>query len=200
MILVVTALTAEARPLVAHFQLERVPELEPLSIFRGPDLALAVSGVGKEAAAMAVDQLARVVPSGRPAAWLNLGVAGHRQLEVGTAVMAQAVTDGNSGQVFRLSPPPEVHLEVGEVRTVTHVETQYDSDSLYDMEAAAFCQRAVTYTPAELVQVLKIVSDNRRTGTLCVSARQVQGLVEQNFPRIDRLISHLHRMARRRTQ
>ncbi len=200
MIHVVAALTAEARPLVTHFQLERTPELEPVAFFRGADLTLIVSGVGKEAAATAVDQLARAVPTERPAVWLNVGVAGHRQLDIGTAVMARAVTDADSGQVYRLSPPEEVHLEVGEVRTVSHVETQYESDALFDMEAAAFCERAVVHAPTELVQVLKIVSDNRRTGTLCVSARQVQGLVEENFPRIDRLVASLHRRARRLAQ
>ena len=197
MIYVVVAMTAEARPLVAHFQLERVTELEPLSIFRGADLALITSSVGKDAAGVAVDQLAKAFASDKPPVWLNIGVAGHRSLEVGTAVLARSVTDGDTGQVFELTPPDDLHLEIGDVRTVSHVETQFETEALYEMEAAAFCERAAEHTSGPLVQVLKIVSDNRRTGTLCVSARQVQGLVEANFPRIDRLVSSLHRRARR---
>ena len=197
MIHVVVALTAEARPLVTHFQLEPMPELEPLKAFRGADLTLVVSGVGKEPAAQAVDQLANSHTAERPAVWLNIGVAGHRQLDIGTVVVARTVTDAESGKVQQLEPPDDLHLTLGDVRTVAHVETRYESEALYEMEASAFCQRAALCTPPELIQVVKIVSDNLRSGSLCVSARQVQGLMEDSFPRIDRLISSLHRRARR---
>ena len=52
-------------------------------------------------------------------------------------------------------------------------------------------------TRPELLQVLKIVSDNRRTGTVAVSAHQVQALVERNLAKVDLLVSNLHRLARR---
>ena len=196
MIYVVVALSAEARPLAAHLQLERVDALLPLRIHRRSDMALTVSGVGKQAAAQAVDDLAQAVPSDGPSVWLNVGVAGHRQLDLGTAVLARRVTDAETGAVFALSTPPDLHVEIGEVRTVSHVETEFASDALYEMEAAAFCERAGQLTSIELMQVLKIVSDNRRTGTVAVSAHQVQGLIEKSLPKIDLLISKLHRRAR----
>ena len=197
MIHVVVALTAEARPLVAHFHLEPMAELEPLKAVRGADLTLVVSGVGKDVAAQAVDQLANARSVDKPAVWLNIGVAGHRQLEIGTMAVARSVTDAESGTVFELEPPEDLHLTLADVRTVAHVETRYESEALYEMEASAFCERASMWTPPELIQVAKIVSDNRRSGSLCVSARQVQGLIEDNFPHIDRVISRMHRRARR---
>lgn len=197
MIYVVVALSAEARPLCAHFQLERAEEFDTLSIYRRTDLALIVSGVGKDLAAAAVHYLAEAIPDEGPSVWLNVGVAGHRRYDVGTAVIASQVTDEDTGEVFRLYPPEDIHLEVGNIRTVSHVETKFESEALYEMEAAAFCKRAGELASGELLQVLKVVSDNRRTGTLCVSARQVQGLVEKNLPRLDLLISNLHRRARR---
>jgi len=196
MIYIVVALAAEARPLTSHFQLERVEELAPLSVYRRPGLVLIVAGVGKEEVATAVDNLSKAIPADGPSVWLNLGVAGHRVHDIGTAVLARQVTDAETGEVFRLSPPEDLHLEIGDVRTVSHVETKYESDALYEMEAAAFCERAARLTTVELIQVLKIVSDNRRTGTLCVSAHQVQSLVEENLPRLDLVISNLYRRAR----
>ena len=197
MIYVVVALSAEARPLCAHFQLDQAEKFDTLSIFRRTDLALIVSGVGKDLAAAAVDNLARAVPDDGPSVWLNVGVAGHRQHDIGTAVLASQVTNEDTGEVFSLSPPKDLHLQVGDIKTVTHVETKFETEALYEMEAAAFCERARKLTSGDLLQVLKIVSDNRRTGTVCVSAHQVQGLVESNLPTLDLLISNLHRRARR---
>ena len=197
MIFVAVALQAEARPLISHYQLERVEELAPLAVYRRTDLALIVTGVGKDAAAAAVEALAGAIPADAPSVWLNVGVAGHRVHEIGTPVLAEQVVDDETGRQHRLSPLESVDLETAQVRTVTRVETEYAEEALFEMEAFAFCERALELTERSLVQVLKIVSDNRRTGTLCVSARQVQGLVEQNLPRVDRLVSALHREARR---
>lgn len=197
MIYVVVALAAEARPLVAHLGLQRVPELEPLIAYRRPDLVLVVSGVGKSAAAAAVDILAEAVPPERHSAWINIGVAGHRSHAVGTVALADSVEDREGNRRWSLTVPQDLNLMMATVWTVVQVETEFEGDALYDMEAAGFCQRATRLTVPGLVQVVKIVSDNRETGTLCVSARQVQSLVQSSLPEIDRLFSSLHRSARR---
>jgi hypothetical protein len=196
MIYVAVALDAEARPLIAHFQLEKSDALQPLSVYRRSDLALIVAGVGKDSMASSVVALAKAIPPRENSVWLNVGVAGHHSHEIGGAVLARRVVDADTGVGYTLSPPTDLHLDIGEVRTVTHVETHYASEAYYEMEAAAFCGQTADLTSPELIQVLKIVSDNRRSGTLCVSARQVQGLVEENLPRVDLVVSSLHRQAR----
>jgi hypothetical protein len=200
MIYVAVALAAEARPLVAHFQLEKADGLQPLAVFRRSNMALIVAGVGKEAMAAAVDGLAAAAVAEDTPVWLNIGVAGHRDHEIGTAVLASRVVEEETEAVHPLSPPADLHLPLGEIRSVVHVETRFETPALYEMEAAAFCERTAALTSPELIQVLKIVSDNRASGTLCVSARQVQGLVEENLPKIDLLVSTLHRLARQRGQ
>ena len=197
MIYLVVALSAEARPLVAHFGLASAREIESLEIYRRPGLSLIVSGVGRAAAAAAVEALARAVPVEEHSAWLNIGVAGHRNHAIGTAVLATTIVDDVTGERWTASTPSDLHFESGSVRTVDQVELEFDSESLYDMEAAAFYRQAIRLTTPDLVQVLKIVSDNRETGALCVSAHRVQGLVERNLPGIDRLLSYLHRQARK---
>lgn len=196
MIYVVVALAAEARPLVSHFQLKKVDNLEPLSVYRRSGLVLVVGGVGKEAAMASVDDLARAIAPEEHSVWLNVGVAGHRSHDIGKVVLARQVTDAETSTEYRLLPPADLHVEMGEVRTVTHVETRYETSELYEMEASGFCERAMKLTSPELIQVLKIVSDNRRSGTLCVSARQVQSLVEDGLPKVDLVVSSLHRHAR----
>ena len=200
MIYVVVALAAEARPLISHFHLEPAKELEALSVYRRSDLALIVGGVGKEATDWSVGALAKAIPPDDLSVWVNVGVAGHRLHEIGTAVLARKVTDAETGVAYPMSLPEGLHLETGDVRTVSHVETKYETEDLYEMEAAAFCRRATELTSVDLVQVLKIVSDNRRSGTLCISARQVQGLIEDNLSKVDLLVSRLYRHARRLSQ
>lgn len=200
MIYLVVALAAEARPLIHHFQLEAVDEVAAWPIYQRSDVGLIVAGVGKHSVRAAIDGLVQALPAGARSVWLNIGVAGHRNHAIGTAALARRVFDEETGAAFDLTPPAHVHLETADVRTVTHVETRYDTEAFYEMEAAAFCERAADLTSPELIQVLKVVSDNRRSGTLCVSARQVQGLIEESLPPIDRLVSGLHRLARRLDQ
>lgn len=196
MIYVSVALAAEARPLISHFQLTKMDELEPLTIHRRADLALIVGGVGREATAASVAALAMAIPAKGHSVWINVGVAGHRKHELGTAVLARQVFDEEDGSVIKLSPPRGLHFEVGDICTVSHVETKYETESLYEMEAAAFCRSVAKLTSTDLIQVLKVVSDNRRSGALCVSARQVQGLIEGSLAKIDLLVANLHRHAR----
>ena len=196
MIHLVVALQAEAGPLIAHYGLERVPDTASFPVYSGSDVHLVVSGVGKEAAAGATSYLHHHVGEPRIGLWLNVGIAGHRSHPVGHAVLADRVLDQSSGRAWEPTPPVDSPCESGTVCTVDDVEARFADAALYDMEAAGFYATAVHLAPPELVQVLKIVSDNRRTGTLCVSARQVQNLVEENLSRIDHLVSSLHRRAR----
>lgn len=196
MIYIVVALQAEARPLISHFGLERADELEPLELYRRPDLMVVVTGVGRAAVEATIDAMQDDLPVEAQSVWLNLGVAGHRNLPIGTEVLATEVVEESSGRSWTLIPPEDFAGELGTVRSVAHVEVDYATQQLYEMEAAAFCERTLTLTSPELVQVLKVVSDNLETGALCVSAHQVQGLVETSLPQIDRLVSYLHRRAR----
>lgn len=195
MIRMVVALPAEARPLIAHFGLERLGRADPLAIYRRSDMALIVSGAGSEAAAAAVDDLVQSIPQGTPCTWLNIGVAGHRTLDVGTPVLGREVV-AESVKALPLEPP-DLNCETAVMRTVDRIELAFEGDYVYEMEAFGFCTRAMERSEVPLIQVLKIISDNLKTGAGYVSARTVQSLVEASIPLIDRLVSVQNRRARR---
>ena len=100
MLCLVVALAAEARPLLAPHRLRGVSG-HPYRICAGEQTHLIVSGVGKVAAAAATAYL-RALIGDAPAAWLNIGIAGHGSQAVGTALLAQVV-DIASGKPF--TPP-----------------------------------------------------------------------------------------------
>ncbi len=195
MIRIVVALPAEARPIASHFGLDRYSQLDPLAIYHRPDMALIVSGPGSESAATAVRDLSQNLDSEVQCAWLNVGVAGHRTLPVGTPVLAASVLADSDGQSLRLDPP-DLNCETGVIRTVDRIESGFEDDCLYEMEAFGFCSEAMKVSDAKLVQVLKIVSDNLETGTGYVSARTVQTLMESCLPLIDRLVYSQNRRSR----
>ena len=88
MLRLVVALSAEARPLIEHYRLERDSEARAFKVFRRDDVALVVAGLGKVAAAAATSFLHLAAGGGRNAVWLNVGIAGHGSRAVGEAVLA----------------------------------------------------------------------------------------------------------------
>ena len=98
MLCLVVALAAEARPLLASHRLQGVSG-HPYRICAGEQTHLIVSGIGKVAAAAATAYL-RALIGDTPAAWLNIGIAGHGNQAVGTALLAHKVVDAASGKPF----------------------------------------------------------------------------------------------------
>ena len=157
MLCLVVALAAEARPLLAFHRLRGVSG-HPYRICAGEQTHLIVSGVGKVAAAAATAYL-RALIGDAPAAWLNIGIAGHGSQAVGTALLAHKVVDIASGKLFyptfTASPPCRTTL----LHTIDRVQPA-TGDAAYDMEASGFCEAAQRFATSERVHCLKVVSDN----------------------------------------
>ena len=85
-LLMVIALASEAKPLIAHWQLDRYPESTTFPVFTSSDKTrwLIQCGVGKIAAATAVGFLAQLVKARRTDSWLNIGIAGSGAFELGS--------------------------------------------------------------------------------------------------------------------
>ena len=98
MLCLVVALQAEAAPLVDRFALKSLNG-HPYRLYAGADPHLITSGVGKLASASAVAYLrARIGQT--PAAWLNVGIAGHARAPLGTALLAHKIHDVGSSKSY----------------------------------------------------------------------------------------------------
>ncbi len=84
MINLVVALPAEARPLIEFFRLKEKTTIGTFRMYRQEDMSLVISGPGKIAAAAATALLAGSNTTGKQAAWLNIGIAGHATYAIGT--------------------------------------------------------------------------------------------------------------------
>lgn len=137
----VFALAAELRPLTQRLELTQVAE-HPFQIYADERIRAIVSGVGRELCAEAIGFCAgRAAP--RPSdVWINIGIAGHRELELGTPIIAHKVESASSGATWYpslLFTPP---CRTGNVHIYDQPVTAYPPDACCDMEASAFlCRR-----------------------------------------------------------
>ncbi len=193
MVNLLVALAAEGRPLIQHFGLEPLPGGAPFQLFRGGDLQLVVSGIGKVAAAAAAGYLYHLNGSHRDQAWLNLGLGGHRELAVGAVRLAHKVSDAaECWYPPRVFPTP---CATAEVRTVPEPERQFSQNAVYDMEASGFYATCTRFSTGELVHVLKIISDNAAEPARRPSRREVGELMGAQLPVVERVIGELQALA-----
>ena len=171
MIHFVVALAPEADALVRRYRME--PYEGAFRWYRSDEAALVISGMGKPAAAAATSYLHAKTGEEPFGVWLNFGTAGHRDRPRGDILLAHTVTDAASRDRFH-----PTRLDGLEVRTVDRPETDYDSDAAYDMEAYSFVATALRFSSSELVQSIKIVSDNRETTTAAWTKAAVRDLIE----------------------
>lgn len=201
MIRLVTALAAEARPIARRFGLDAAGD-GPLPRFEGEGMELVVSGIGTAAAAAAVGYLAgrgegqdehgRWQGSHREAVgWINVGIAGHRQHPLGSTFLASKVVDKSSGRVWYPPLVIDSPCPSAVVCTVATVERELADDALYEMEAAGFCAAATRFATSELVQVLKVVSDNRLAPPERLTRSSVGDLIAGALPALETLVDEI---------
>ncbi len=194
MIRFVVALAPEAEALVRRYRM--VPCEGAFSWYRSDDAALVISGVGKVLAAAATSYLHVRTGEEPIAVWVNFGTAGHRDRPRGEVLLAHTIIDAASGERFyptRLDGPD---LETVEVRTVDRPELDFDSDAAYDMEAFGFAAAALRFSTVELVQSIKVVSDNRKTTTAAWTPAEVRELVESRVDSVARAADRFREIAR----
>jgi adenosylhomocysteine nucleosidase len=185
----IVALPAEARPLLSLFNLHQQQAPEPFRLYVGERTRLLLSGVGKKAAIAAVEYLQITFPE--TATWLNLGIAGHAHLPVGTPLLANRITDAETGQTWEPSFFFDPPCTTSELITVDQPEDRYPEPCAYDMEASGFFQAARNYAPADRVHCLKVVSDTPETPHRHISGKMIGELITDHLNLTDELIIRL---------
>lgn len=192
----ITALPAEARPLIEHFRLRDKHTDGGFPVYRNDGMALSVSGTGKVAAAAATASLATHGNSQPTAARLNIGIAGHATHAVGTGILVHRISDQATGKTWYPPQLIDTVLHRDSLQTVDVPETGYAGDTLYDMEASGFYPIACRYSSAELVQCFKVVSDNREQAASGITAKSCERLIADQLGVIEQLAQALAGLAK----
>jgi nucleoside phosphorylase len=161
MLIWICALHCEAKPVIDFFRLKKSHDDRAFDLYRGDDMVCVISGIGKIASAAATAWTAAMFAREPASAWINLGVAGAAQHEIGKLFLLDKIIDDDSGQSWYPVPVTASTLPGSTCLTLNRPGENYREDMLFDMEASGFMQTALRFSSAELIQVLKVVSDNR---------------------------------------
>ncbi len=189
------ALPCEAKPFINHFKLKKELSVTAFTIYRSADITLTVTGLGKSAMAAGAAYTLALFPAVRLPVLLNIGIAGHCSHELGAAFVIEKITDQETGRNYYpqliTSPPCPTHRLI----TVGQAQPEYPSDSLYEMEASAFYETAIRFSSSELIQCIKIISDNKNNPSSQIKPAQVSRWISDALPIIEEYSKQLRQLA-----
>jgi len=158
---IVVAWMAEARPLIERYRLKPLSRKSGFRIYRNDGVSLVVAGQGKVAAAAATAWLQALLKPQQHACWLNAGIAGQRDLPIGTAIEGGRVSDLASDCYWQLTGSG-TGLPALDIVTVDAPDPEYRQDGVTDMEASGFVETALRFSEQRNIGCFKVISDNAR--------------------------------------
>lgn len=190
-IFIFCALACEARPIIQAWKLKKHPQQHPFSIYINDERVVVVSGVGKTAMASSIGYaLAFFTPPPSPVL-LNVGIAGHLNHPLGSIHLVDKIMDADSGKRFYPQLPFTSPCPSHALATHSTPQTSYIQEFIYDMEAAAFVEAATKFSSSELIQCLKIISDNQLSPPANINETMVEQWCARHLTTIDAMITQL---------
>jgi len=194
-IYIFTALPCEAKPLIAHFKLKKVTTISHFAIYTRDSMTLTVSGLGKSAMAAAVAYTLASFPTEALAVLVNVGIAGHKTQARGTLFAAEKIIDEETQSRYYPQLMAGLSCPTQTIRTVAKAQLEYSTEALYEMEASAFYETAVRFTSSELIQCLKVISDNEQQSVEQITPAQVSEWIAAQIPSISECLQQLQALA-----
>lgn len=184
------ALNCEAKPLVETWKLTKQSDTQSFTCYADDQRVVTVTGVGKIAMAGAVGYVMARHSSQNPIL-LNFGIAGHPHLPRGSRVLADKISDSETGRTFYPKFVFDLPCPTAQLISYPKIATHYQDDGLYDMESSGFYELATRFSSSELVHCLKVVSDNRDNSVANIGEADVLQWSRQAVPFIADLLERL---------
>lgn len=181
--LIITALQAEAKPIIERLELRRCDARPDLQLFQKENTFLLISGVGAPKVEKNLRALFSYHLLPTPYSLLNLGIcAAPPTSPLGSLYEVRKVTCETSGQEWELpcgtSPPPLPLAHLVSVASPVPDMSRYAS--LVDMEAAAILRSAQEFSQPAQARILKVVSDHGTTKLLATD--EIEKLISRCLP------------------
>ena len=158
MIHFIVATNSEARPLIDLFKLKKKKDFKQTLIYANQQISLTITGIGKINAAIGVTETYFYFNQDNNV-WINIGLAGHKDLKIGKICSINKISDNETNKDF-FPFANEFQIQSQGCLTVGTRKKNYSS-KIYDMESSGFYQSASKYSSNELLQIVKIISDNQ---------------------------------------
>ena len=134
MIHFIVATYYEARPLIEIFNLNKIKT--NLNLYENDEISLTISGIGKVNCAMSVAQTFYEFNKSYNNIWINVGLAGHRSLQLGEISLVNKIKDNSTQKTF-FTFIADFNIQSFECLTCDKENKNY-SNNLFDMECSGF--------------------------------------------------------------
>jgi adenosylhomocysteine nucleosidase len=190
-----TALPCEAKPIIDFYRLKKDTSIKSFAVFSDNEICLAITGIGKTAMAAGIAYTQALFSSASNPVMLNIGIAGHKDHPIGSVFLIDKIADGDSDRRYYpqlvFTPP----CPTNSLQTASKPHFTYPPSQLCDMEASAFYETATRFTSGELIQCLKIVSDNESCPAHNIQPKQVSELISAQLSTIATILTKLTQLA-----
>ena len=181
---IVVAMKREAKPLINYWDLKE--NSKKFYSNKKKKINLIISGIGKKRAEEATTYLAE--KTNNNSFFLNVGIAGHKNYKLGEIILISKITDNKTKYSWYPSLLWKTKIKKTPLITVGFPKIRYTTNFLYDMEASGFFKGAREFVGPEMVQCIKIISDNKKSSILNISSNKIENWINNKITIIDKLI------------
>ena len=192
---IITALKSEAKPIIDYYGLE-FSGLSNFPLYKNDNFTLLITGVGRKNVSNVLNfffQKHKVIKNHI----INIGISGGKKgdCSIGQLFLINKVSGEKSKLSFNLGSQHSFNLQNNEITTVLKpiVDNNFNGEGLVDMEAYEICKTVNNYEGLDQLFILKIVSDHMDMKHH-VSANQVQSLIKQKVPVINKFLRDLRKL------
>ncbi len=157
---ILTALKAEATPLIEYFKLKK-EQHKPFSIYQNRDITLIISGIGNINASIASTYLLTKFKLSNDDKIYNIGVCGSKSSKhsIGDIYTIKKIVDQSTNKVVHLPIISNIENENITTFATAQNSTNRLKTNLVDMESFGFYSSAKIFLAKENIIIIKIVSD-----------------------------------------
>jgi hypothetical protein len=193
-LVIVTALMAEAVPLIDFYRMKKQVKQKYLHLFKTSStgslqIDLLVCGMGTKKMRQGLKAYRATLNSVDGIIWLNIGIAGTLSHPIGELVWANFIADVPIGLPDGIQNSPLIS-----VRSLSEPSTDYRAETLFDMEAEAWfrwiAENTIQFAPERLF-CAKVVSDNSGLYTHQIDKRWATDIVRKNINNLSNGIKNI---------
>ena len=184
---IVTALYAEAAPIIEKYRLQKAPDT-PFTHYHSDSLDLIISGRGALNSAVAVTWYLCTKPL--PEKLINIGIcaSGKKAHKIGNCYDIDKIIDAHSNKVWHLPPQSTSLLPRAGITTYAAPQKKISCKTeLIDMESSGFYTAAAKFLQKEKIKLCKIISDY---GTEQIpDPAFIHDLIRRNLPLLEKVLA-----------
>tara|TARA_B100000965_G_scaffold391234_1_gene399054 strand:+ start:84 stop:680 length:597 start_codon:yes stop_codon:yes gene_type:complete len=194
--LIISALYAEAEPIINHYNLDRDPNYN-YPVFNRDSLTMICTGVGRENVRRVMFDYYSKILEWRNFQVINVGIAGGKigKCKIGQCFVVDQVFDDRLDKVYKLNNVFDSQISSNHITTVTNpvIDGGDNHNWLVDMEAHEICSVTDDFYYLKNLFIIKIVSDYMDIGEKKYNYNCVKDLVEDNLLQIDKFLNGLQK-------